>query len=97
MTPSPVSLFRRPDPVVCDVCQSEPALVTIGAVDYCARCAPLWHPSFGPVDAELDVVASCSCTPRGLEPVFTDPEVDGRCRRCGVHVEYAPPALELAR
>jgi len=27
-------------PARCDVCQSEPALVTLGAVDYCARCAP---------------------------------------------------------
>lgn len=33
---------------VCDVCREMAALVTIGDVDYCAKCAPNW------VDGEVD-------------------------------------------
>lgn len=50
-SPSPA-----PAPIRCDVCQSRTAIVTLGCVDYCALCAPLWHPSFGPTDEELDAV-----------------------------------------
>jgi hypothetical protein len=28
---------------LCDACQELPAIVTIGCVDYCARCAPKWR------------------------------------------------------
>lgn len=30
---------------VCDVCQSRPASVRFGCVDYCGACAPNWHPA----------------------------------------------------
>lgn len=40
--------------VVCDCCQERVAIVTLGCVDYCAVCAPPWHPSLLPSDpAEL--------------------------------------------
>jgi len=32
--------------------------------------------------------AGCACQRRGLEPVWTEPEVDGRCRRCGEYPNY---------
>lgn len=58
--PSPVltlvATASESEPPCCDVCQHRPALVTLGCVDYCAVCAPIWHPSFGAADAagELD-------------------------------------------
>jgi hypothetical protein len=48
---------------VCDVCQVRQAIVTLGAVDYCAICAPDW-PRNNPAGS-LSVPAAVSPPPAG--------------------------------
>lgn len=39
---------------VCDVCQELQAVVMLGCVEYCARCAPSWHGEVGERDGDED-------------------------------------------
>jgi hypothetical protein len=80
---------------VCDVCQTRQAIVTLGAVDYCAICAPDW-PRNNPAGS-LSVPAAAAEPPAGLRAANSSWGVagtDNQAARDGLFGEVRPiPAV----